>query len=134
MKRNFNVVVRNSDGHPHVREIFKYDEKSGMPVTANGAPVFDRYEAMTLRQYAIEALGGRWRGEDTMSNVDLWKRMKLHDQFVFSIDGVVELSNEDATLVLDALNRQGRPPLVVGRMKDLIDNDPTTEGGAHAEK
>lgn len=123
MKRNFNVVVKNSDGRPHVRALSKYDE-DGMPVIENGQPAFDKYEPMTLRQYALDALAGRWKGEENMSNEDMWKRMKLHDRISFANKDDVELTSDEGKTIVDALNHQGSTVLVVGRMKDLFETDP----------
>lgn len=128
MKRNFNVVVKDHEGHPHVRRVFKYDDK-GMPVLekVNGEErhTFDHFEPMTLRSYALDALAGRWRGEEGMSNEDLWKRMKLHDKLAFGDE--VDIKAEEGQMILDAMNKQGLSALVIGRMKDLLDTDPPKE-------
>lgn len=124
MKRNFEVVVTHHDGRPHVRQVFKYEEKTGLPVLKDGAHEFDKFMPMTLRQYAIDALAGRWKGEENMSRDDAWKRMKLHDKIAFNTDGAVELTADEGKMILDALDHMQASPIVIGRMKDLIDTDP----------
>lgn len=122
MKKNFEVFVKNSDGRPHVRAVNKY-QADGLPVVENGNVVFDKFIPMTLRQYAMDALATRTEADKGLSLEDGWKRMKLHDKLCFS-DGEVDIKTEEAKMILDALNNAGQPPLVVGRMKDLLDNDP----------
>lgn len=124
MKRNFNVIVRDFDGHPFVRPVMQYAHDTGMPIMENGAHAFSHHEPMTLRLYALDALAGRWRGEEGLTNDDLWKRMKLHDKLAFAGNEPVEITSDEGKMVLDALNKQGRSPIVIGRMKDLIDTDP----------
>lgn len=123
MKRNFEVIVKDHEGRAHIRRMDKYDE-SGMPMIENGAPVFDKFVPMTLRQYALDALAGRWKGEENISHEESWKRMKLHDKLAFSLDGEVELNGEEGKMILDAMNHSMKPPVVIGRMKNLLDTDP----------
>lgn len=124
MKRNFNAAVKDFDGNPHVRPMYKHDEK-GMPVVnERNERVFSHFAPITLRTYAIEALGGRWKGEESLSNDEMWKRMKLCDRLTFAGDGDTEITLEEGKLILDCLNKQMATPIVIGRMKDLIENDP----------
>lgn len=124
MKRNFDAVVRAFDGRPHVKQVFAFDPKTGMPVIENGAHKFSHHEPMTLRLYALDALAGRWRGEESMTVEEAHQRMKLHDKLAFAKDGVVEIDGKEGQMILDCLLKQGREPIVVGRMKELIDTDP----------
>lgn len=124
MKRNFNVQVKDHDGRLHVRPVMKFDGETGMPVMDGDKQVFSHFEPLTLKLYALDALAGRWRGEENMSNDEMWKRMKLHDKLAFSIDEPVEITSDEGKMILDALNKQGRTPIVIGRMKELIDTDP----------
>lgn len=124
MKRNFDVQVKNYDGRINVRAIFEYDA-AGLPVVdANGQPKFSHHEPMTLRLYALDALAGRWRGEENLTIEDAHKRMKLYDKLAFSTDGEVDIDGKEGQMILDCLVKQGRDPIVIGRMKDLIDTDP----------
>jgi hypothetical protein len=128
LKRNFEVKVKNHEGRPHVRAVFKYDEESGMPLMDDkGNHSFSHHEPMTLRLYALNALSGRWKGDDNLSVADAHTRMKLHDRIAFAPDGVVELEGKDGQLILDCLIKQGCDPIVVGRMKDMLDTDPSAE-------
>lgn len=131
MKRNFNVPVVGSDGVTHARVVFAY-EPNGMPVMeldkASGRKVqaIDHYEPMTLKVYALDALAGRWRGEEDLGNDVLFQRGKLHDKICFGEkDGEVELVAADVALILDALNHQGQSALVITRMKAMLETDPT---------
>ena len=96
-----------------------------MPVVNDkGEQVFSHLEPMTLRAYAVEALGGRFKGEESVSNDELWKRMKLCDRLTFAGDAECEITVDEGKLILDCLNKAGQTPLVIGRMKDIIDADP----------
>ncbi len=123
MKRNFDEVVKDYDGHAKVRVMNKYDD-AGMPVHKDGAPEFSHYQPMTLRLYALDALHGRWRGEEGLDHKESRKRMDLADRIAFSTDGEVELTTDDTVMILTALKNQGREHLVVGRMTKLFDTDP----------
>ena len=125
MKRDFNVVVKDFEGRPHVRPLYRYDD-AGMPLMEGGRQVFDRHVPMTLATYALDALAGRWRGEESLSNEDMWKRMKLHDKIATAVamPGPIELTSDEGKILMDALNHQGAAALVIGRMKDLLDTDP----------
>jgi hypothetical protein len=123
LKRNFSVVVKNYEGHPFVRPVYEFDE-AGIPVMgANGQQKFVKHEPMTLRIFALEALAGRWRGEDNMTVEEASKRMKLHDKLAFAT-GDTEITGEEGLLILDCLRKQGSTPIVIGRMKELLDTDP----------
>lgn len=126
MKRNFNIVVRDFEGTPHVRAVMKYDEKTGMPVTENGRHAFSHHVPMTLATYAMDALAGRWRGEESLSNDEMWKRMKLHDKIATGVTTgeAIEITGDEGKALLEALNHKGESALVIGRIKDLLDTDP----------
>lgn len=128
MKRDFNVVVKDYEGRPFVRHVFEYDEK-GMPVTEKEGPMkgqqkFKCFEPLTLRLYALEAVGGRWRGEDNMTVEQAKKRLALYDKLTFSPDGVVDVSNDEVTMINECLLKQGRDPIVIGRMAIMLETDP----------
>lgn len=128
MKRNFDVQVRDYDGHPFVRQVFEYDEK-GMPVIEKDGPTKGQhkskgFEPLTLRLYALEAIGGRWRGEDGMTVEQAKKRLVLYDKLTFTTDGVVDLTSEEATMINECLLKQGRDPIVIGRMAIMLETDP----------
>jgi hypothetical protein len=84
---------------------------------------FDKFTPMTLRQYVIDTLANRGQKEE-LSIDDIGKRIKLHDRFVFSTDGVIELTVAEGTMIVEAMNKQDQAPLVIFRMKDLLDTDP----------
>jgi hypothetical protein len=125
MKRNFEVPVLDFDGRPHVRAMFKFDEK-GMPVMKNGLQEFDRHVPMTLRTYALEALGGRWQ-KDVELGVDGNARMKLYNKILMSLDGTVDLEANEPGLILQALEHQGRAFVVVDAMSKMLAADPKVE-------
>jgi hypothetical protein len=122
MKRNFNIGVNNYDGFPLVRIVYKHDA-AGIPVIENGGQVFDHHEPMTLRLFALEALSRRLPGDENLPIDEAVARMKLHDK-IAAADGAVEIDIKEAELVLSCLNRQGRDPLVIARMKHVLDTDP----------
>lgn len=129
MKRNFDVVVKDFDGRPCIRAVFKYHEDTGLPVMEDGPggtkrQVFSHHQPMTLRLYALEALHGRWKGEEGLDHKESRKRMDLADKIAFSEDGVVELDNDEAQMILAALKHQGREHLVMGRMEKMLNSDP----------
>lgn len=124
MKRNFKTVVQNFDGQPCVRPVFKFDE-TGMPVTEKtGQQVFDHYEPMTYRTYALDALSGRWRGEENMAIDDIMKRGKLIEKLTMSMDGVVEIDADESKMIVDCLIKQGRDVFIIAKMKAMLDKDP----------
>ncbi len=124
MKRNFNIQVKDFDGTLHVRPKYKYDEK-GLPLLDDKkANVFSHFEPMTLRTYAIDSLGARLKGEESVSNDELYKRMKLCDRLVFAGDAECEISSDEGRTILDCMNKANFSPLIIGRTKDLIDTDP----------
>ena len=140
MKRNFNVVVKDSDGRPHVRSVMKFDDK-GLPVlekdaAGNMKQAFSHFEEMTLRTYAVDCLAGRWKGEEDMTPKQAVERMKLHDKLVFAPDGVVDLTQDEANILMKAMECQRGSPIVLARMQILIDTDPPAvqaSAGADAE-
>lgn len=124
MKRNFNIPVVNYDGRPYVRPVYKFDA-AGVPITTNGMPEVERHEPMTLRLYALDALAGRWRGEEGMSIEESHKRFQLLQKISAAGDGDVDLDGAETQMILTALKNQGRDHTVVGRMKLLFDTDPS---------
>lgn len=128
MKRNFNVVVKDLEDRPHLRQVMKYDKDTGMPVMeeVQGRKVhaFDRFEPMTLRQYALDALCGRWSGEDKAPWDQVKKRGELIDRITFSQDGWVELENADCQIIKDALEHSGATYYVMYRMGKMLETDP----------
>lgn len=122
MKRNFNVVVKDYDGRPHVRPIFKYQPETGLPVIKNGEHEFSHHEPMTLRTYALDALGGRWP-KDEITGVDGAARMRVYHKLLMS-DGNIEMTNEDGATIITALTNQGRSFVVIDAMQTLINTDP----------
>jgi hypothetical protein len=82
---------------------------------------------MTLRSYALEALGGRWKGDENLSHDELWKRMKLCDKLLFAGDVECDITADEGKMILDCLNKQMVTPLVFGRMKELIDEPSQAE-------
>lgn len=138
MRRNFKVEVKDTTGRPYVRQVFKFDDK-GMPVLETDAAgkqvhVFSHFEPMTLTQYAIDALEGRWRGDEDMNAKQAVERIKLRDRIALS-SGECEISREEANMLIKALERQGVAPAVLAAMSNLIETDPqppasgTGEGG-----
>jgi len=122
MRRDFSAEVLGADGRPYVRPVVKYDA-AGVPVHKDGQPEFSHYEKMTLRSFALEALSGRWKGEENMTIEDSSKRIKLYDKLCFSKDSVIDLDAAECTLIVECLNKQGRDPLVIYRMKAMLDTD-----------
>jgi hypothetical protein len=123
MKRDFNQVMLNFDQRPYIRPMGKFDAE-GLPVTKDGQPEFSHYEKMTLRTFALEALAGRWKGDENMTVDESTRRARLYDKLCFTTDGVVDIDNAEAQMLLDCLLKQGRDPIVVARMKHLLDSDP----------
>lgn len=122
MKRNFDVPVLDYDGRPHVRPMFKFDE-AGMPVMKNGVQEFDKHVPMTLRTYALDALGGRWP-KDVELGVDGGARMRCYNKICYSPGGAVELDAHEPGLILQALEHQGRGFVVVDAMQKMLSTDP----------
>ena len=125
MKRNFDVVVTDYDKRPRVRQVFKYDE-DGLMVIENGQPQHSHFEKMTLRLYALDALATKHQNE-TISIPDAVKRAALHDKICFSTDGVVDITTEEATMILACLEKQGRDAIVLARMHKMLNDDPPKE-------
>lgn len=137
MKRNFNVVMKDPDGTPHVHKVFKTDE-AGLPVleaqtlpngTVQKIQAFDRFEPMTMRRYVIDALSGRWAGEEKAPWSEVKKRGALLDRIIFS-DGEVELDSTEVQIIKDALEHQGVTYYVMYRIGSMLDTDPPAEGAA----
>lgn len=128
MKRNFDVPVIDYDGKPHVRAMFKFDAR-GFPIMKNGVQEFDKHVLMTLRTYALDALGGRWP-KDLEMNVDGGARMRLYHKICMSPDGVVDVEPQEIGLILQALEHQGRSYLVVDAMSQMLNKDPQPEAAA----
>lgn len=119
MKRNLNVVHKNHEGRPIVRPVYKFDE-SDMPImTKTGTQEIAGYEPVTMRLLAINAVGGRWRGDESMTIAQAKARTVLYDKLV--ADGDVELDDEEPKMILDCMLRQGLDPVSVGRMAALLD-------------
>lgn len=128
MKRNFKVVVKDHDGIPHFREVFKYDAKTGMPIMEKAPDgilrhAFDHNEPVTLQWYALNALGGRWSGEERMDGGD---RMRLYNKICMSPDGVVDIDGTEIATIITALTNQGRSFVVVDAMQTMLNTDPVT--------
>jgi hypothetical protein len=130
VKRNFEVAVKDYDGNVHSRALYKFDEK-GMPVMKNGVQEFDRHVPMTLRTYALDALGGRWQ-KDLEMGVDGGARMRLYHKICMSPDGWVELEAQEPGLILQALEHQGRAFVVVDAMAKMLAEDPPRLTSAEA--
>jgi hypothetical protein len=135
VKRNFNVVMKDADGTPHVHKVFKTDE-AGLPVleaqTINGVTqkiqVFDRFEPMTMRRYVIDALSGRWAGEEKAPWSEVKKRGALLDRIIFG-DDEVELDSTEVQIIKDALEHQGVSYYVMYRIGSMLDTDPPKAEG-----
>lgn len=130
MKRNFDVQVKDYEGRPFVRPTYEYTEE-GLPVLETegqmkGMQKFKKHEPLTLRTYALDALAGRWRGEDSLTIKQMTERIKLYDKIAFSKDGVVDIDNDESQMILDCLNKQGREPLIIARMSAMLNSDPQT--------
>jgi hypothetical protein len=128
VKRNFNVVLTDPDGRPHVKKVFKVDG-AGMPVLeqrSDGGKVqeFDRFDPKTMRDYAIDALAGRWAGEDRAPWDQVKKRGALLDRLMFEPSGAIELDNADVQIIKDALEHQGASYHVMYRIGTMLDTDP----------
>lgn len=125
MKRNFNEAVKNYDGRPTVRVVVQYDQVTGLPVVdENGNQKFSHYEPMTLRLYAMDAVAGRWRGEENLSIEDMSKRTALLDKLIAADNEAADITTEEGQMILECLRKQGREPYIIGRMKKLLDTDP----------
>lgn len=128
MKRDFSAVVKDLDGNMHVRAVMQYDKTTGKPVmeVQGGAKVhaFSHHEPLTLRGYAMDALAGRWPGEEQMDRAVMSKRIKLYDKLCFSQDGAIELEASDFPIILDALYNQRVSSLVYARIEDMLNTDP----------
>lgn len=123
MKRNFEVPVFDYDGKPHARALMKYDAK-GLPVIKNNVHEYDRHVLMTLRTYALDALGSRWQ-KDIEFNVDGAARARLYHKICMSPDGVVDLDPNEPALILQALEHQGRSYVVCDTMSKMLAEDPS---------
>jgi hypothetical protein len=137
VKRNFNVIVKDADGTPHVHKVFKTDEVTGLPVlesqtmpngTVQKVQVFDRFEPMTMRRYVIDALSGRWAGEEKAPWSEVKKRGALLDRIIFG-DGEVELDSTEVQIIKDALEHQGVSYYVMYRIGSMLDTDPPKAEG-----
>jgi hypothetical protein len=124
MKRNFNVPVLDFEGRAHVRTVNKIDEKGVLKLDEKNQAVFSHFEPMTLRTYAMDALAGRWRGEDHMSVKDAVERMRIYDKLAAAQDGEVDISSEEGKLIVETALRKGDSAMVIARLQMLIDTDP----------
>jgi hypothetical protein len=124
MKRNFNVPVLDFEGRAHVRTVNKIDEKGVLKLDEKNQAVFSHFEPMTLRTYAMDALAGRWRGEDQMSVKDAVERMRIYDKLAAAQDGEVDISSEEGKLIVETALRKGDSAMVIARLQMLIDTDP----------
>lgn len=127
MKKNFAVIVKDAEGHAHVREVYAYDE-SGMPVMetkpdGRTAHKFQRLEPMDLRRYAIDTLAGRWKGEEAMTPGQAAERMRLHDKLAMAADGIVDVTVDECKLLLSALEKRQPLPVVLDMMNTLVNTD-----------
>lgn len=123
MLRDFNTPVLTYDGRPTHRPIVVYDSH-GLPVMKDGQPILDRYEIMTLKVYALDALSGRWQADRDLTVEQARERTNLVDKLIASKDGKVEISVKEGQLILDCLRNQGRDPIVIARMANMLDTDP----------
>jgi hypothetical protein len=121
MKRNFNHPVVDFDGRPHSRAVMQYDER-GLPVIKDGVHQVDHWEVVTLRFYALDALGGRWPGEERIDGTD---RMRVYHKICYATDGLVDLDASDPGIIIAALTNQGRSFVVVDAMQKMLAADPT---------
>ena len=121
MKRDFSAVMKDYDGRARFRPIFLYDE-AGSPVVKDGQQEIERFEKLTLRVYALDALAAWWPGEErTIPNAT--RRAGLYDKLCFSTDGMIDLTTDEAAHLLGALEKQGRDPIVLAAMKKMLDSD-----------
>lgn len=121
MKRNFEVPVKDYDGRPHLRALLKYDAAGAPVMLPNGNQEIEKYVPATLRTYALDALAGRWPGEE---KIDGAERMRLYHKICFSKDGVVDVEPAEVGHLLQALTNQGRSFLVIDAMQTLLNTDP----------
>lgn len=127
MKKDFSPIVRNSDGHAHLRSVYKYDSQ-GMPVLKEGPggepmQVFSHHEPMDLRRYAVDTLDGRWKGEDSMTPGQAAARIKLRDKIFSALDGIADITADECRILMEALEKRQPAPVVLAMMQQLVDTD-----------
>jgi hypothetical protein len=127
VKRNFDQVMKDPDGKPHVKKVFKTDER-GLPVLDGKVQEFSHFEPMTLRDYALDAVSGRWPGEDKAPWTEVKKRGEVIDKLMLTPHGEdIELDSTQVQIIKDALERQGVSFYVMYRIGTMLDTDPAAQ-------